>query len=182
MIPPKDSQAISENPDSGTIIYTPSELITLFTAVLGRQPEFAQLLWLTGVYEKQQVTKQQAWYSYVFGYLRNENSPGKKINLWIHKELDGELVDGNVVAVGGFLHPKIKTGANVQLTFEVTRIERQRGPTVDPLVEKRTALLRNKQQTGFQNVDGAIERKLLADEKPVVALIVPPQFNHVVRF
>jgi hypothetical protein len=165
---PTTAPTVSGTTENGAICYKPSELIALFSAVLGRQSEFAKLVWLTGVYKQR---TRRPGYDDVYGVLHDESSPAE-ITLRIPQDRADELVDGNVVTIAGTLHRQIDQRASVKLIVKVSRIERQQKQLVDPLAEKRAEFRRKKQQVGFRNVDGPIERKLLEDEKPAVALIL----------
>ena len=149
-------------------IYKPSELIAIFSAALGRQNEFAKLVSLRGIYQQRQNNPQWA---YAYAGLRDESSQ-EEITLRIPKELYESLADGNLITVGGILDRKIDPRASVQITLNVTRVEKLQEQAVSLADQKKAELRRHKAQTGFRNVDGVLEKRLLADERPRVALLL----------
>ncbi|MBO7636118.1 MAG: hypothetical protein J6S89_06025 [Paludibacteraceae bacterium] len=82
------------------------------------------------------------------------------------------LVDGNLITVGGILDRKIDPRASVQITLNVTRVEKLQEQAVSLADQKKAELRRHKAQNGFRNVDGVLEKRLLADERPRVALLL----------
>ena len=148
--------------------YKPSELIAIFSAALGRQNEFAKLVSLRGIYQQRQNNPQWA---YAYAGLRDESSQ-EEITLRIPKEMYESLADGNLITVGGILERKIDPRASVQITLNVTRVEKLQEQAVSLADQKKAELRRHKSQTGFRNVDGVLEKRLLADERPRVALLL----------
>ena len=148
--------------------YKPSELIAIFSAALGRQNEFAKLVSLRGIYQQRQNNPQWA---YAYAGLRDESSQ-EEITLRIPKELYESLADGNLITVGGILERKIDPRASVQITLNVTRVEKLQEQAVSLADQKKAELRRHKAQAGFRNVDGVLEKRLLADERPRVALLL----------
>ena len=148
--------------------YKPSELIAIFSAALGRQNEFAKLVSLRGIYQQRQNNPQWA---YAYAGLRDESSQ-EEITLRIPKELYESLADGNLITVGGILDRKIDPRASVQITLNVTRVEKLQEQAVSLADQKKAELRRHKAQAGFRNVDGVLEKRLLADERPRVALLL----------
>ena len=149
-------------------IYKPSELIAIFSATLGRQNEFAKLVSLRGIYQQRQNNPQWA---YAYAGLRDESSQ-EEITLRIPKEMYESLADGNLITVGGILDRKIDPRASVQITLNVTRVEKLQEQAVSLADQKKAELRRHKAQAGFRNVDGVLEKRLLADERPRVALLL----------
>ncbi|MBR3491238.1 MAG: exonuclease VII large subunit [Bacteroidales bacterium] len=148
--------------------YKPSELIAIFSAALGRQNEFAKLVSLRGIYQQRQ--NNQNW-SFAYAGLRDENTQ-EEITLRMPKELYESLTNGNLITVIGILERKIDPRASVQITLNVTRVEKLQEQAVSEADQKKAELRRRKAQTGFRNVDGVIEQRLLADERPKVALLL----------
>lgn len=60
----------------------------------------------------------------------------------------------------------------MQITLNVTRVEKLQEQAVSEADQKKAELRRRKAQAGFRNVDGVIEQRLLADERPKVALLL----------
>lgn len=161
---------MSEQPTTNNNIptYKPSELIAIFSAALGRQNEFAKLVYLRGIYQQRQNNSQWA---YAYAGLRDEFSQ-EEITLRIPKAMYESLVDGNLITVGGILERKIDPRASVQITLNVTRVEKLQEQAVSLADQKKAELRRHKAQNGFRNVDGVLEKRLLADERPRVALLL----------
>ena len=148
--------------------YKPSELIAIFNATLGRQNEFAKLVSLRGIYQQRQNS--QNW-SFAYAALRDESSQDE-ITLRMPKELYETLANGNLITVIGILERKIDPRGSIQITLNVTRVEKLQEQAVSEADQKKAELRRYKAQTGFRNVDGVIEQRLLADERPRVALLL----------
>ena len=161
---------MSDQPANNNTIptYKPSELIAIFSAALGRQNEFAKLVSLRGIYQQRQNNSQWA---YAYAGLRDESSQ-EEITLRIPKEMYESLADGNLITVGGILDRKIDPRASVQITLNVTRVEKLQEQAVSLADQKKAELRRHKAQAGFRNVDGVLEKRLLADERPRVALLL----------
>ena len=159
---------MSDQPNNNFSTYKPSELIAIFSAALGRQNEFAKLVSLRGIYQQRQNNPQWA---YAYAGLRDESSQ-EEITLRIPKELYESLTDGNLITVGGILDRKIDPRASVQITLNVTRVEKLQEQAVSLADQKKAELRRHKAQAGFRNVDGVLEKRLLADERPRVALLL----------
>ena len=148
--------------------YKPSELIAIFNNVLGRQNEFAKLVYLRGIFQQRQNKSQ---WEFAYAGLRDESSQ-EEITLRIPKEMYENLADGNLITVGGILDRKIDPRASVQITLNVTRVEKLQEQAVSLADQKKAELRRHKAQNGFRNVDGVLEKRLLADERPRVALLL----------
>lgn len=148
--------------------YKPSELIAIFSAALGKQNEFAKLVSLRGIYQQRQNNPN---WSYAYAGLHDESSQDE-ITLRIAKDLYETLTDGNLITVTGILERKIDPRGSVQITLNVTRVEKLQEQAVSAADQKKAELRRHKSQKGFRNVDGVIEQRLLADERPKVALLL----------
>ena len=161
---------MSDQPTNNNTIptYKPSELIAIFSATLSRQNEFAKLVSLRGIYQQRQNNSQWA---FAYAGLRDESSQ-EEITLRIPKEMYESLADGNLITVGGILDRKIDPRASVQITLNVTRVEKLQEQAVSLADQKKAELRRHKAQAGFRNVDGVLEKRLLADERPRVALLL----------
>ena len=160
---------MTKEPTSNPIsAYKPSELIAIFSAALGRQNEFAKLVHLRGIYQQRQNNPN---WSYAYAGLHDESSQDE-ITLRIAKDLYETLTDGNLITVGGILDRKIDPRASVQITLNVTRVEKLQEQAVSLADQKKAELRRHKAQAGFRNVDGVLEKRQLADERPRVALLL----------
>lgn len=148
--------------------YKPSELIAIFSAALGRQNEFAKLVNLRGIYQQRQNNPN---WSYAYAGLHDESSQDE-ITLRIAKDLYETLTDGNLITVTGILERKIDPRGSVQITLNVTRVEKLQEQAISAADQKKAELRRHKAQAGFRNVDGVLEKRLLADERPRVALLL----------
>jgi exonuclease VII large subunit len=148
--------------------YKPSELIAIFNAALAKQNEFAKLVSLRGIYQQKQNS--QNW-AFAYAALRDESTQ-EEITLRIDKGLYDTLENGNLLTVIGILERKIDPRGSVQIYLNVTRVEKLQEQAVSEADQKKAELRRRKAQTGFRNVDGIIEQRLLADERPKVALLL----------
>ena len=148
--------------------YKPSELLAIFNATLSRQNEFAKLVSLQGIYQQRQ--NNQNW-TFAYAGLRDENSQDE-ITLRMPKNIYETLVNGNLITVIGILERKIDNRANIQITLNVTRAEKLQELVVNEADQKKAELRRYMAQVGFRNVDQIIEQRLLADERPRVALLL----------
>ena len=159
---------MSDQPNNNFSTYKPSELIAIFSAALGRQNEFAKLVNLRGIYQQRQNNPN---WSYAYAGLHDESSQDE-ITLRIAKDIYETLTDGNLITVTGILERKIDPRGSVQITLNVTRVEKLQEQAVSLADQKKAELRRHKSQKGFRNVDGVIEQRLLADERPRVALLL----------
>ena len=148
--------------------YKPSELLAIFNATLSRQNEFAKLVSLQRIYQQRQ--NNQNW-TFAYAGLRDENSQDE-ITLRMPKNLYETLANGNLITVIGILERKIDNRANIQITLNVTRAEKLQELVVSEADQKKAELRRYMAQVGFRNVDQIIEQRLLADERPRVALLL----------
>lgn len=151
------SEEMKDNKTSIVTAYKPSELIAIFNATLGRQNEFAKLVSLRGIYQQRQNS--QNW-SFAYAGLRDESSQDE-ITLRMPKELFETLANGNLITVIGILERKIDPRGSIQITLNVTRVEKLQEQAVSEADQKKAKLRRYKAQTGFRNVDGVIEQRLL---------------------
>ena len=159
---------MSDQPNNNFSTYKPSELIAIFSAALGRQNEFAKLVNLRGIYQQRQNNPN---WSYAYAGMHDESSQDE-ITLRIAKDLYETLTDGNLITVTGILERKIDPRGSVQITLNVTRVEKIQEQAVSAADQKKAELRRHKSQTGFRNVDGVLEKRLLADERPRLALLL----------
>ena len=166
----KTSYSMPQDAKTNDIIltYKPSELIAIFNNILGRQNDFAKLVNLRGIYQQRQNNPN---WSYAYAGLHDESSQDE-ITLRIAKDLYETLTDGNLITVTGILERKIDPRGSVQITLNVTRVEKLQEQAVSAADQKKAELRRHKSQTGFRNVDGVLEKRLLADERPRVALLL----------
>jgi len=149
-------------------IYKPSELLGMFTAYLSRQDVNSQVIYLRGIYLKN--PKHDPRWSYRYDVLRDEDTQ-TEITLQMTQKQSEELKDGNLVTVGGVLGRRVQNNSHIQLMLVVSRIEVVQEQAIDEEEIKRMELRRKKASIGYRNVDGILEQKLFADERPKVALV-----------
>lgn len=147
--------------------FKPSEIIGIFSAALGRQNEFAKLVYMRGIYQCRQ--NNPAW-SFCYDGLRDETTQDE-LTLRIDKGMRSQLTNGNLVTVTGLLERKIDQRGSIHIALNVTRVEKLQEQVVSEADQKKAELRRKKAQTGFRNVDGLLEQRLLSDERPKVALL-----------
>ena len=155
-------------PVSKEQMYKPSELIAIFNGILSQQNVHAKMVYLRGVYWKN--GRQDATWRYCFDILRDEDSQ-EEITLRITPSQRDELKDGALVTVGGVLTRQVTNKGYIQLYLNVTRIEVVQEHVVDETEVKKAELRQRKANAGFRNVDGTLEQKLFAGERPKVALL-----------
>lgn len=155
-------------PVSNEQMYKPSELIAIFNGILSQQNVHAKMVYLRGVYWKN--GRQDATWRYCFDILRDEDSQ-EEITLRITPSQRDELKDGALVTVGGVLTRQVTNKGYIQLYLNVTRIEVVQEHVVDETEVKKAELRQRKANAGFRNVDGTLEQKLFAGERPKVALL-----------
>ena len=155
-------------PVSKEQMYKPSELIAIFNGILSQQNVHAKMVYLRGVYWKN--GRQDATWRYCFDILRDEDSQ-EEITLRITPSKRDELKDGALVTVGGVLTRQVTNKGYIQLYLNVTRIEVVQEHVVDETEVKKAELRQRKANAGFRNVDGTLEQKLFAGERPKVALL-----------
>ena len=158
----------SSTPVSKEQMYKPSELIAIFNGILSQQNVHAKMVYLRGVYWKN--GRQDATWRYCFDILRDEDSQ-EEITLRITPSKRDELKDGALVTVGGVLTRQVTNKGYIQLYLNVTRIEVVQEHVVDETEVKKAELRQRKANAGFRNVDGTLEQKLFAGERPKVALL-----------
>ena len=165
----KDTKDISTQPIEAIVkYYKPSELLGMFTAYLSRQEVSSQVIYLRGIYLKN--PKYDPRWAYRYDILRDEDNQ-TEITLQLSEKQCSELKDGNLVTVGGVLGRRVHNNGNIQLLLVVSRIEIVQDQVVDEDELKRIELRRKKVAIGYKNVDGLLEQKLFADERPKVALV-----------
>lgn len=158
----------SNVPVSKEQMYKPSELIAIFNGILSQQNVHAKMVYLRGVYWKN--GRQDTTWRYCFDILRDEDSQ-EEITLRITPSQRDELKDGALVTVGGVLTRQVTNKGYIQLYLNVTRIEIVQEHVVDETEVKKAELRQRKANAGFRNVDGTLEQKLFAGERPKVALL-----------
>ena len=156
------------NQNIPAIIYKPSELLGMFSAYLSRQDVNSQVIYLRGIYLKN--PKHDPRWSYRYDVLRDEDTQ-TEITIQMTLKQSDELKDGNLVTVGGVLGRRIQNNSHIQLMLVVSRIEVVQEQVVDEEELKRIELRRKKVALGYKNVDGLLEQKLFADDRPKVALV-----------
>lgn len=150
------------------MLYKPSELIAQFNAILSQQSINAKLVYLRGVYWKNQ--RQDPRWSSCFDTLRDEDSQ-EELTLKITQKQREGLRDGSLVTVGGFLSRQVNNKGYIQLLLAVSRIDVVQDQVIDEDEIRRMELRQKKAQLGFKNVDSLLEQQLYTDTRPRIALI-----------
>ena len=163
-----ENDITKSNQNIPAIIYKPSELLGMFSAYLSRQDVNSQVIYLRGIYLKN--PKHDPRWSYRYDVLRDEDTQ-TEITIQMTQKQSDELKDGNLVTVGGVLGRRIQNNSHIQLMLVVSRIEVVQEQVVDEEELKRIELRRKKVALGYKNVDGLLEQKLFADDRPKVALV-----------
>lgn len=149
-------------------VIKPSEIIGIVAATMLRQSDAAQVVYVEGIYQQR---KDYPGWAYCYDALQ-DGASGEEITLMVPRELRRELVNGNLVTVGGLLNRKVTDKGMIQLQLKVTRVEGQKAAAISEADEQRAMMRRAKQDLGFKNVDAMLERKLFNEERPKVALLL----------
>lgn len=158
----------NQTPEGGNFQpYTPTEIIGIFSNILSRQNEFAQVTHVKGVYVKNPTNPKWA---YCYDTLKDENTNNELCVRLTHAQ-QATLETGNFIVLSGILERKIDYKGNVQLVLNVTQIEKLQEQTVSELDQMRIKIRREKAQAGFKNVDSLLEGMLMRCKEPHVALV-----------
>ena len=161
-------QPFSNNKNLPANVFKPSELLKMFDAFLSQLDENRRVVYLRGIYMRSPRYNPQ--WAYRYDELRDEDAQ-TSITLQMTNSQSEDLNNGNLVTVGGVLDRRVQNNGNIQLLLMVSRIEVVQEQVVDETELKRVELRRKKATMGFKNVDGILEQKLFADERPKVMLV-----------
>ena len=157
----KDNKAITL-PD----FYKPSELMGIFKNFFSHKEINASVLCLQGIYFKSdKVYGNAAW-----DQLRDENT-SESLTVIVPVSLRNDLQNGNLISVYGTLDRRVQNNGSIQFLLNVSRIEKVKDIAISEDEVKRAECRRRKGELGYKNVDGILENKLFANQRPKVALI-----------
>lgn len=147
--------------------YTPTEIIGIFSNILSRQNEFAQVTRVKGIYVKNPTNPKWA---YCYDTLKDTNT-NNELTVRITHAQQATLETGNLVTFYGILERKIDYKGNVQLALNVTQIEKIQEQVVSEADQMRVKIRREKSQVGFKNIDSLLEGMLMRCNMPHIALV-----------
>lgn len=146
--------------------YKPSELMGIFKNFFSHKGINASVLCLQGIYFKSdKVYGNAAW-----DQLRDENT-SESLTVIVPISLRNDLQNGNLISVYGTLDRRVQNNGSIQFLLNVSRIEKVKDIAISEDEVKRAECRRKKGELGYKNVDGILENKLFANQRPKVALI-----------
>ncbi|MCE8864144.1 exodeoxyribonuclease VII large subunit [Phocaeicola vulgatus] len=146
--------------------YKPSELMGIFKNFFSHKEINASVLCLQGIYFKSdKVYGNAAW-----DQLRDENT-SESLTVIVPVSLRNDLQNGNLISVYGTLDRRVQNNGSIQFLLNVSRIEKVKDIAISEDEVKRADCRRRKGKLGYKNVDGILENKLFANQRPKVALI-----------
>ena len=150
--------------------YRPSEIIAIFNEILSRQTaqQSGHLIYIRGIYLAAGTTSYNGRY---FDRLRDEEGQDE-ISICVTEQQRQGLTNGNLVEVGGTLGRRITNKGQINLNFNVSRIEIVQDQVIDEDEQKRIEYRLKKVALGFKNVDSIFETLIYNDTRPKIALIL----------
>lgn len=146
--------------------YKPSELMGIFKNFFSHKEINASVLCLQGIYfRSDKVYGNAAW-----DQLRDENT-SESLTVIVPVSLRNDLQNGNLISVYGTLDRRVQNNGSIQFLLNVSRIEKVKDIAISEDEVKRADCRRRKGELGYKNVDGILENKLFANQRPKVALI-----------
>lgn len=149
-------------------VMKPSEVVGIFREFLGSLKSINKVVFLRGIYIR---SRGASYRGKRYDTLRDEDTT-MEITLQIPETLASNLSDGNLVYVGGYIDKRIWDNGNIQLQLVVSRVEVAQQQVVDEAEQKRIELRQRKAAQGFKNIDGILEQKLYAGERPRIVLLL----------
>lgn len=146
--------------------YKPSELMGIFKNFFSNKEINAKVLCLQGVYYK----SDRAYGNVAYDQLRDENTT-ESMTMVVPMSLRDNLKNGNLVTVYGTLDRRTQNNASIQFLLNVSRVEKVKDIAISEDEVKRAEYRRRKGERGYKNVDGILEAKLFANQRPQVALV-----------
>lgn len=156
-----------QNPhgEGDIIIFQPSEIFGIYSDFLARQG--GKVVSVRGIF-KQGAGK--SYGGYFYDIICDQYS-GQELNIKIPGPLRDNLTDGNLVDLAGVIERRLNQKGYIQLTLAVTRADIVMEQTLSEDDMKRIEIRNRKAEQGFKNVDLILESRLMADERPQIALV-----------
>lgn len=148
--------------------YKPTELLGLLDGMFSQHRVNTQLISLQGIY---MAGTGVAYNNVYYDTLRDETA-NSAITIIVDRGIRENLKSGNLVTLYGYICRKQNFGkGQIEIQFRVTRHEIIKQQVLTEDEQKRIEFRRIKEERGFKNVTNLLENKLLAGEKPKLALV-----------
>lgn len=151
--------------NNSVIVFSPSEIFGLYSDFLARQG--GRVVGVCGIFNSGAGKSYGGFY---YDTISDQYS-GQELGIKIPSMLRDKLTDGNLVDLAGVIERKLNPKGFIQLTLAVTRADIVLEQTMSEDDMKRIEIRNRKAERGFKNVDLILESRLMADERPQVALV-----------
>ena len=151
--------------NNSVIVFSPSEIFGLYSDFLARQG--GRVVGVRGIFNSGAGKLYGGFY---YDTISDQYS-GQELGIKIPSMLRDKLTDGNLVDLAGVIERKLNQKGFIQLTLAVTRADIVLEQTMSEDDMKRIEIRNRKAERGFKNVDLILESRLMADERPQVALV-----------
>lgn len=146
-------------------VYNPSEIFGIYSDFLARQG--GKLVCVRGIISQGSGKSYGGFY---YDTLTDQYS-GQELGIRVPAALRDRMADGNLVDLAGVIERKLNQKGFIQLTLAVTRADIVQEQTLSEDDIRRAELRSLKSERGFKNVDLVLESRLMADERPQIALV-----------
>lgn len=168
LIPVQYAQPKQERNNIPITHYKPMELLGLLDGMFSQHRVNTRLISLQGIY---MAGNGVAYNNVYYDTLRDETA-NSGITIIVDRDIREKLKSGNLVTLYGYICRKPNFGkGQIEIQFRVTRHEIIKQQVLTEDEQKRIEYRRIKEERGFKNVTNLLENKLLAGEKPKLALV-----------
>lgn len=168
LIPAQYAQPKQEENNISISHYKPTELLGLLDGIFSQHRVNVQLISLQGIY---MAGTGVAYNNVYYDTLRDETA-NSAITIIVDRGIRENLKSGNLVTLYGYICRKQNFGkGQIEIQFRVTRHEIIKQQVLTEDEQKRIEFRRIKEEREFKNVTMLLENKLLAGEKPKLALV-----------
>ena len=147
------------------VVFNPSEIFGMYSDFLARQG--GRVVSVRGIYSSGAGKSYGGFYYDVI----SDQYSGQELGIKIPELLRDRLADGNLVDLAGVIERKLNQKGSIQLILAVTRADIVLEQTMSEDDMKRVEIRNRKTELGFKNVDLILESRLMADERPQIALV-----------
>lgn len=151
--------------NTSVVIFNPSEIFGMYSDFLARQG--GKVVSVRGVFNSGAGKSYGGFYYDVI----SDQYSGQELGIKIPELLRDRLTDGNLVDLAGVIERKLNQKGTIQLILAVTRADIVLEQTMSEGDMKRIEIRNRKTELGFKNVDSILESRLMADERPQIALV-----------
>lgn len=160
-----DNKEVMTSSSSDVVVFNPSEIFGMYSDFLARQG--GRVVSVRGIYSS---GAGKSYSGYYYDVISDQYS-GQELGIKIPALLRDKLTDGNLVDLAGVIERKLNQKGFIQLTLAVTRADIVLDQTISEDDMKRVEIRNRKTELGFKNVDLILESRLMADERPQIALV-----------